>query len=77
MGLAVMTGLLLFNDRSTFHQAVNREAANLFGAKGDAYQATLDLAQKGGYTPTGFNAFGLGPTLFVVPWLMFYLLWPN
>lgn len=77
VGLAVMAGLLLFNDQSTFHQAVNREAANLFGAKGDAYQATLDLAQKGGYTPTGFNAFALGPTLFVVPWLMFYLLWPN
>ena len=77
VGLAIVALLLLFSDQNAFHQAVNREAANLFGTKGDAYQQTLDVAKKGGFSPGGFNAFTLGPTLFIIPWLMFYLLWPN
>lgn len=77
VGLAIMVALLLVNDQNSFHQAFNREAGNLFGAQGDAYQKTVDVAQKAGFSPTGFNVFTLGPTLFIVPWLMFYLLWPN
>ena len=77
VGLAIMAALLLFNDQNAFHQAVNREAANLFGTKGDAYQSTIDTAQKAGFTPSGLGVFALGPTLLIVPWLMFYLLWPN
>ncbi len=75
-GLAVMAVLLLFNDQNSMHQAINREAASLFGAKGDAYQATIDAATKAGYTPSAFSSFQLGPTVLVVPFLLFYLLWP-
>ncbi len=76
-GLAVMALILLFSDQNAMHQAINREAAAIFGYTGkDAYQATIDLATKNGYSPSSFNAFSLGPTLAIVPFLMFYLLWP-
>jgi len=76
-GLAVMAVILLFSSGDAMHQAINREAASLFGYTGtDAYQATIDLATKNGYSPSSFNAFSLGPTLAIVPFLMFYLLWP-
>jgi len=76
-GLAVIAVILLFSSSDAMHQAVNREAASLFGYTGkDAYQATIDLATTNGYSPSSFNAFSLGPTLAIVPFLMFYLLWP-
>jgi basic amino acid/polyamine antiporter, APA family len=76
-GLAVMAVILLLSSGDAMHQAINREAASLFGYTGkDAYQATIDLATKNGYTPSSFNAFSLGPTLAIVPFLLFYMLWP-
>ena len=78
VGLAVMTVILLFTSQQDFHNAVNREAVNLFGYKGhDAYNDTIAAATKAGWTPSSFNAFSLSPTLAIVPFLMFYLLWPN
>src|SRR5689334_17812524 len=46
-GLAVVCLLLLFNDQSSFQAAFNRESAKLFGASGDAYNATIAAATKG------------------------------
>ncbi len=76
-GLAVMAVLLLFSDQNAMHQAVNREATSLFGYKGDAYNDSIAAAAKAGFSTYSFNAFQLGPTLFLIPFLMFYLLWPN
>ena len=77
VGLAVVCGLLLFASHDDFVNAFNREAASLFGASGNAYQATIDAAAKGGYTPHTFTFFSFGPTLLLLPFLAFYLLWPN
>src|SRR5438477_11044522 len=49
-GLVVVCGLLLFASQSDFQNAFNREAASLFGASGNAYQSTIDLGTKAGYT---------------------------
>jgi basic amino acid/polyamine antiporter, APA family len=76
-GLAVVCGLLLFASHQDFVNAFNREAASLFGQSGNSYQATLDAAAKGGYTPHNFTFFSFGPTLLLLPFLAFYLLWPN
>src|SRR5437588_4861183 len=76
-GLVVVCLLLLVYSQSDFHHAFNREAANLFGAKGDAYQQTIDAASKGGLTAVSFSSFAFVPTLLVLPFLAFYLLWPN
>jgi len=76
-GLVVVCGLLLFASQSDFQSAYNREAASLFGASGNAYQATIDAAAKGGFAGSDFGHFAFGPILLLLPWLAFYLLWPN
>jgi len=75
-GLLVMLGLLLFFNHNDFVNAFNQQAGQLFGAKGNAYQATLDAAAKGGTKGVTFGSFGLGSTLLLLPFLAFYLLWP-
>jgi APA family basic amino acid/polyamine antiporter len=77
VGLAVTCALLLFASQGDFQTAFNREAANLFGAKGNAYQQTIDLATKEGLSASSFGYFALVPTLLLMPWLAFYMLWPN
>jgi basic amino acid/polyamine antiporter, APA family len=75
-GLLVMLGILLFSSHEAFVSAFNREAASLFGASGNAYQATIDAATKGGTTGISFGNFGITSTLLLLPFLAFYLLWP-
>jgi APA family basic amino acid/polyamine antiporter len=76
-GLAVTCGLLLFASQSDFQSAFNREATNLFGASANAYQGTIDAATKGGFGGSDFGHIAFGPILLLLPWLAFYLLWPN
>src|SRR6266566_717715 len=77
VGLVVVCGLLLFASQSDFQSAFNREATALFGAKDGAYQATIDAGTKAGYAPHDFSYFSLAPILLLMPFLAFYLLWPN
>jgi APA family basic amino acid/polyamine antiporter len=77
VGLALICGLLLFASNQDFQNAFNREAASLFGASGNAYQATIDAAGKGGYAGSNFGAIAFGSIGLLLPWLAFYLLWPN
>jgi APA family basic amino acid/polyamine antiporter len=76
-GLVVMLGLLLFSTHQAFIDAFNREAGQLFGATGNAYQATLAASTKGGGPAgVGFGTFGITSTFLLLPFLAFYLLWP-
>src|SRR6202165_4208493 len=77
VGLVVVCGLLLFASQSDFQAAFNREATSLFGAPANAYQATIDAGTKAGYAPHDFGSFSFGPIFLVLPFLAFYLLWPN
>ncbi len=77
VGLVVVCGLLLFSSNSDFQSAFNREATNLFGAKAGAYQATIAAGTKAGYTHYSFGYFSLGPIFLLMPFLAFYMLWPN
>jgi basic amino acid/polyamine antiporter, APA family len=76
IGFAVVVLLLLFNSHASFVSSFNLEAHKLFGVN-NAYAATNKAAAKAGYTtsPLGFGP--LGPTMLLVPALMFFLLWPN
>jgi APA family basic amino acid/polyamine antiporter len=76
-GLAVVCVLLAFASPDNFHSAFNREASTLFGVSGDAYQKTLDAGNKALGTTVNFSSFAFVPTLLLMPWLAFYLLWPN
>jgi amino acid transporter len=76
LGFAVIVVLLLINSKADFIAAFNREGQHLFGVS-NAYAATNHAAAKAGYStyPMGFGP--LGPTMLLVPALMFFLLWPN
>jgi basic amino acid/polyamine antiporter, APA family len=76
LGFLVIVFLLLFNSHADFIAAFNREGQHLFGVS-NAYAATNHAAAKAGYAtyPIGFGP--LGPTMLLVPALMFFLLWPN
>ncbi len=76
-GIAVVCVILAVASASDFQNAFNREAHSLFGASGNAYQATLAAGQKAGASPQGFLDFSLQPTLLLIPLLLFALLWPN
>src|SRR6202140_211727 len=75
-GLAVVCLLLLFASPQDFQNAFNREATSLFDAKDGAYQATIDAASKT-FPGSSFSTLTFGPLLLLLPWLAFYLLWPN
>jgi basic amino acid/polyamine antiporter, APA family len=77
-GLAVIMLVMLFGSRSGFQSAFNQETANLFGTSGDTYSATIDAAGGAGALPAkiGLSPF-FGDTLFLIPFLCFWILWPN
>src|SRR5499425_2352988 len=76
IGFLVVVGLLLFNSHATFISSFNQEAQNLFGVH-NAYAATNAAAVKAGYTTSSLGFGPLGPTMLLVPAMMFFILWPN
>jgi APA family basic amino acid/polyamine antiporter len=76
IGFAVVVILLLVNSRASFINAFNLEAHKLFGVN-NAYASTNVDAAKAGYTTTPIGFGPLGQTMFLVPAMMFFLLWPN
>ncbi len=52
------------------------EAHKLFGIS-NAYGAINHAAAKAGFTPTPMGFGPLGPTMLLVPLMMFFILWPN
>jgi APA family basic amino acid/polyamine antiporter len=76
VGFAVIVVLLLVNSHATFISSFNYEANKLFGIS-NAYGATQAAAAKIGFhaQPLGFGP--LGPTMLLVPVMMFFILWPN
>jgi amino acid transporter len=76
IGFAVIVVLLLVNSHQSFINSFNTEAAKIFGVH-NAYAATNAAAHKIGYVPQHLGFGPLGPTMLLVPFLMFFILWPN
>jgi amino acid transporter len=76
VGFGVIVVLLLVNSHANFVNSFNLEAHKLFGLN-NAYGATQAAAAKVGFhaQPLGFGP--LGPTMLLVPVMMFFILWPN
>jgi basic amino acid/polyamine antiporter, APA family len=74
VGLAIMLILLLVNSNAGFVSAFNSEAQELYGASGNAYQQTLEAGSIEAASPTGLV---LGPTLLLIPMIVFFNLWSN
>jgi len=75
-GVVIIVILLLVTSKATFISSFNREANNIFGIP-NAYAATNAAAVKSGYVAPSMGFGPLGPTMLLVPMMMFYLLWPN
>src|SRR5829696_5636408 len=73
IGLVIMLLLLLFNSNADFVGAFNSHAQELYGAEGNAYQQTLDA----GSIDANLGALAFGPTLLLIPMIVFFNLWSN
>lgn len=75
--LALMFVLMIVSSQDAFHAAYDREGQSLFGVS-NAYQATIDQGVAQGNTSTDLGPFGFGSgTLLLVPFMLFFLLYPN
>jgi APA family basic amino acid/polyamine antiporter len=76
VGFGAIVIILLAASHTSFVNSFNREAYSIFGLKG-AYQATVATGAKLGYHAPAFGLGPVGPSMLLVPMMMFYLLWPN
>jgi len=76
IGFAVVVILLLVNSHQDFVNSFNLYGKQLFGVN-NAYNATNAAAAKAGYSTSPFSFGPLGPTMLLVPAMMFFILWPN
>ena len=74
VGLVVLALILLFSSNADFVGAYNREAGELFGAGGNAYQETINAGEEAGGVQT---TSALYPTLLLIPFLAFFNLYSN
>src|ERR671926_1660703 len=71
VGLAIMLILLIVHSNADFVAAFNAQSQELLGAQGDAYQETIQVGSVGPSSPL------LGPTLLLIPMVVFFNLWSN
>jgi amino acid transporter len=76
VAFAVIVILLLINSHSSFVSSFNYEGQKLFGVH-NAYAATNAAAHKAGYSTYGMGFGPIGPSMLLVPAMMFFILWPN
>jgi APA family basic amino acid/polyamine antiporter len=76
VAFAVVVILLLINSHASFVSSFNFEGQKLFGVH-NAYAATNAAAKKAGYSTHSLGFGPLGPTMLLVPAMMFFILWPN
>ncbi|HEV8488182.1 MAG TPA: amino acid permease [Candidatus Limnocylindrales bacterium] len=77
--LAVMFVLMAVSSQADFQRAFDREAQSLFGVSG-AYDATIaNAATNDAFTGSAepFSLGNLSPTLLLIPFMMFWILYPN
>jgi APA family basic amino acid/polyamine antiporter len=76
LAFAVVVILLLTHSHSSFVSSFNYEGQKLFGVH-NAYAATNAAAAKAGYSTYGLGFGPIGPSMLLVPAMMFFILWPN
>ena len=78
IGLAVVFVLMLVSSQASFQTAFDKAASDLFGVS-NAYQGTIaNAAATDGYTGGSLDPFGFGGgTFLLIPFMMFWILYPN
>jgi APA family basic amino acid/polyamine antiporter len=77
VGLAIVFALLLFGNNATFIANFNALAPRFGAAAGDTYNATLQAGAAAGTVAGPLFPLALGASIFLVPMLTFFNLWPN
>jgi APA family basic amino acid/polyamine antiporter len=77
LGLLIMLGVFLFHSHSDFVSAFNRSATDLYGAGPNAYEGLQQAHQKLGSHFADFASLPLKATFLLIPFIVFYNLWPN
>src|ERR1051325_6652724 len=75
VGFVLIALVMLFGSHSGFISGFNKASADLFGTQ-NAYGATLKAAGGKVVPNLGFSPF-FGDTLLIIPFLCFWILWPN
>ena len=74
VGLVIMAILLLAHSKTGFANTFNARAHSLYGASGDAYNATL---KAGGVNVPHIASLAVGSTILLIPFVFFFNLWSN
>jgi APA family basic amino acid/polyamine antiporter len=76
-GLVLVALLLLFGNNATFVANFNAMAPNFGAQAGDVYSATLKAGEDAGTVAGPLWPLAIGASIFLVPMLTFFNLWPN
>ncbi len=77
VGFGVIVVLLLVHNHADFVNSFNLEAHKLFGISNAYGKTNATAAKVPGYHPQNLGFGPLGPTMLLVPVMMFFILWPN
>jgi amino acid transporter len=77
VGLALVFLLLLFGNNATFVANLNELAPNFGAQAGDVHSAILTAGEAAGTVAGPLLPLALGASVFLVPMLTFFNLWPN
>lgn len=78
LGLLIVFGLLLFNNKDTFIAALNANLPIVYGLpQMDYYNATIEAGQAAGTVFGPLGTVALGVSMAMIPMMVFFNLWPN
>jgi len=76
LGLLIVIGLLLTGSPEAFKAGLESNATSMFGAAPGVYDATVTLGTNAGAI-TPFSGGSFSAVFLVIPYLVFFNLWPN
>jgi basic amino acid/polyamine antiporter, APA family len=76
LGLIIVIGLLLTGSQEAFKAGLESNATSMFGAAPGVYDATVALGTNAGAI-TPFSGGSMAVVFLVIPYLVFFNLWPN
>ena len=76
LGLLIVVILLLTGSPEAFKAGLEENAASMFGAASGVYDATVTMGTDAGAI-TPFSGGSLGVVFLVIPYMVFFNLWPN
>ena len=78
IGLLIVFGLLLFNNKDAFIAALNANLPAVYGLpQMDYYNATIEAGQAAGTLFGPLGTVALGVSMAMIPMMVFFNLWPN